>query len=206
MPHAQHIEKRELFAELGYAGDFAPYEVVLQSLGISRPEKRGIALSKRERVRAALERAFIRVCPRGDCAAGAKKIAGSRTAVPAASQKFCEVCAGSANRDAMLRAAAAMKTRGWTKLCVVGGFPATIPDLREIERAGVALRTVDGTRSRTTASAQADMEWADLVVLWGATPLDHSVSRLYKGEKVVSLSARGVTRLGSAIVRASGGA
>ncbi|MFN7134692.1 MAG: hypothetical protein ACK4N5_21615, partial [Myxococcales bacterium] len=49
--------------------------------------------------------------------------------------------------------------------------------------------------------ARADLEWADLVLVWGASELDHKVSRHYTDvppaakRKVVQLARRGIAAL-----------
>ena len=40
-----------------------------------------------------------------------------------------------------------------------------------------------------------DRRWADLVVVWGATELDHRVSQLYHGPNVITAAKRGVAEV-----------
>ena len=47
--------------------------------------------------------------------------------------------------------------------------------------AGGVVRMIDGTKTRNLKSATADTGWANCVVLWGGTQLDHKVSTLYQG-------------------------
>src|SRR5262249_57717632 len=72
------------------------------------------------------------------------------------------------------------------------------------------LRLVDGTERRTVTQARLDLDWADLVLLWGGSELDHRVSTLYTGappalrRKLVHTSKRGIAALlESAVVHLS---
>src|SRR5262249_6039895 len=76
--------------------------------------------------------------------------------------------------------------------------------------ARLELRLVDGTERRTLGQARLDLEWADLVLLWGGSELDHRVSTLYTGappqlrRKLVHASKRGIAALlEAAVVRLS---
>jgi len=66
---------------------------------------------------------------------------------------------------------------------------------------------VDGTERRTGDRARADVEWADLVLVWGASELHHKVSWLYTQvpqplrHKVVHASRRGIAALLAEAVR-----
>ncbi len=64
----------------------------------------------------------------------------------------------------------------------------------------IELRLVDGTRHRPIDRAKADLDWADRVLLWGATELHHKVSKQYADasatrHKVVHVPRRGVAQL-----------
>lgn len=197
------VDKTELLRGLGYGGSFggaSGYDAVLQAAGLSRAGKGRISEEKRGRVVEVMNAAYFRVCSRGDCDAAARVRSGGRTLTQAATQADCEVCGGSSAKaavDAMIEACAARKT---TRLCVVGGFPNPRQELMGLVGDRLMLRMIDGTTPRTRAAAEADMTWADLVVLWGATPLDHSVSLLYRGEKVIQIAKRGVSEVAKAVV------
>ncbi|MEX2645341.1 MAG: hypothetical protein WD249_03670 [Gaiellaceae bacterium] len=86
----------------------------------------------------------------------------------------------------------------------MGGSPSVRQDLTE--RLGVLeLRLVDGTERRTAAEARGDVDWADLVVVCGASQLSHKVSRLYTRDerarrKLATSSRRGVEAIAGAVV------
>lgn len=204
---ATDLPKARLYAELGYGGDPALLEALLEQAGLSRPHKVNIAASKREAVQAIIHQHFFLVCRRGDCEAAAQKLknAGKETRqiAPAASQPHCEICGGSANRrfvDEMVDACAA---RGWQRLCVVGGSPNAREGLKRLVVGRLELRLVDGTRARTDKEARADLAWSHRVVLWGSTQLDHKVSEHYKGPRVITVSRRGIAELAKEVAAAA---
>jgi len=45
---------------------------------------------------------------------------------------------------------------------------------------GLELRWIDGKQgSRASATVEADLDWADVLVMWATTPLPHKVSVPY---------------------------
>jgi hypothetical protein len=203
MAPQQDVDKGALFRELGFGGDTAPYERALQEDGLSKPEKSRIAAVKRERVQQILESRFVRVCSRGDCQQRGRGIQLPRQAVLASSPEFCEFCGGSGDRLAIDQMVEACAKAGITKLCIVGGSPGTRDRLRRLVDGRLTLDLVEGTGSRTLKQAEADTARADLVVVWGSTELDHKVSTLYRGPKVVAASRRGLQELARAVVKAA---
>ena len=94
-------------------------------------------------------------------------------------------------------------TRRAERLVVVVGSPATHEQLRELVGTRVDLRVVSGTERRTGNEAKADLAWADLVVIWGSTQLDHKTSRLYtaaRDDRVVTCAKRGIAALAATIL------
>jgi hypothetical protein len=85
-------------------------------------------------------------------------------------------------------------------LLVVGGSPTTRRELSEAIGQRVFLRLVDGTERRTKKKAEQDCAWADLVVIWGSTELNHGVSNLYPPPRLVA-HCRGVGSLADEVIR-----
>ena len=57
-----------------------------------------------------------------------------------------------------------------------------------------------GTDRRTSDRAKADVDWAQLVLIWGGSELDHKVSMLYTSRseakgKTVLIAKRGIAAL-----------
>jgi hypothetical protein len=197
------VDKVALYRELGFAGDTAPYERVLREAGLSRPERPRISLAKRERIRQLLEGRFFRICGRGDCQARGPSIAGERAPVLASSSEFCEICGGSADRAAIEAMARAFTDAGMRRLCIVGGSPTVRDKLaRILQGRGIDLKLVEGTTAQTLKAAESQTAWADLVVIWGSSQLDHKVSTLYRGKNVITIAKRGLQELARGVEKA----
>lgn len=204
-PAPHDMAKADMFRSLGYGGDVSLYAAALEDAGLSNPRKERIAEAKRQQVATVLGAHFFRVCTRGDCKNAAAGLAAGRTVVPAAKPADCEVCGGSRNNAAVDEMVSAFRAVGWSRLVVVGGSPATREDLgRHIDKR-LEVRMVDGTRSRRLADAESDVAWANLVLIWASTELDHKVSELYRGPKVVTARSRGIAELCSAATTAARG-
>lgn len=113
----------------------------------------------------------------------------------------CEITGGSDIRGAFRRLLDACQTAAeMHEITIVGGSPAYRQQLKELaepHRAALRLNLVSGTRRRTRRRAVADMRKSDLVVIWGATELDHSVSAVYTGEgaPILRVPHRGISRM-----------
>ncbi len=201
-PH-RDLPKDELLRSLGFGGDPAFYDAALREAGLSRPEKRAISSSKRGDVKRVLRERFMPVCTRGDCRAAAERLARGRAIAPAAGPDACEICGGSANTAAIDRMIEACRAAGWTRLCIVGGSPATREDVRQAVAGRLDVTFVEGTSSRTARQARDDIARADRVVLWGGTELAHKVSTLYAGPKVIQMGKRGVAALADAVTESA---
>jgi hypothetical protein len=199
------IDKAALLRELGYNPPYEALEEALEEAGLSRPDKSGIAPSKRAQVEEVLANRFLAVCSRGDCQADAPSEANGQTIVPAATQADCAVCGGSANARAVDRMVAAWGNAGLRRLCVVGGSPNSRTELEALVGGRLELRLVVGVGSHNSAAAKVNLAWADRVAVWGTTQLDHSVSDLYKGAHVIGLARRSIGALALEMVRSVDG-
>ncbi len=81
---------------------------------------------------------------------------------------------------------------------VVGGSPSVHEELRTLAPADWELRLVVGTERRTADAARADLRWADLVLIWGSSELDHKVSAHYTSSGSLSQNVALVNRRGVA--------
>ncbi|MFN2432991.1 MAG: hypothetical protein ABR599_09325 [Gemmatimonadota bacterium] len=181
---------------------------VLEAEGLTRAGKLRIAEEKLSAAREALAERLLRACADADCRRLARDaVAGGRELVRV-EERDCPVCGGSNNRRATAALAERLAHRRIHRLLVVGGSAAQHRELAEaLARRGVELRAVDGTLgSRSRHDARPDLEWAQLLVVWGATALPHKVSRLYtddppRGLPVVPLARRGVEALCREVLR-----
>jgi hypothetical protein len=168
---------------------------VLEAARLTRPGKTGIAAYKRDAALALLAEKLARVCSRA-CAA----LSTDRRTPVVTGGPGCEVCGGSNNRRAAVAASRDLRACGVRRVLIVGG---TVQQHREVEQllTGVELQFVDGTRpSHSQKDAVANMAWADLVIIWGPTPLRHAVSNLYTSEppphlRVVTVHRRSIEAL-----------
>jgi hypothetical protein len=190
----------ELLDSMGYslAESRALARGHLESLNLTRAGKKRISNEKLESVRAALSTRFAVLCADPECARQAAK---GREVIRAEPLSACEHCHGSDNRKAFARLTALTRRRHISKLVVVGGSPSVREELKSGAPTEWNLRLIDGTERRTGAQAQTDLEWADLVLVWGGSELDHKVSKLYTDaqgtlrKKLVQVSRRGVAAL-----------
>jgi len=194
------LDRLKLLAELGYGHPEASGRAVavLAEAGLTNPRKTGIASEKRKRVVRALEGALVRVCAR--CAKGGA--GDGREPVPVDDDTDCEICRGSANRIAVQRAVKACKAGGVRCLVVVGGAPGVHTELKKLWPRRPELRIVPGTGRHTGKQARANLDWADLAVVWATTELDHKVSLLYtkeRSDKVITAGRRGIAALADRI-------
>jgi hypothetical protein len=168
---------------------------VLESAGLTRAGKTGIAPYKRDAAEALLAQNLARVCSRA-CAA---LMTGGRAPVVTGGTA-CEVCGGSNNRRAAIAASRDLRASSVRRVLVVGG---TTQQHREVAQLllGVELQFVDGTRaSHSQKEAVANMAWAEMVIIWGPTPLRHAVSNLYTSEppphlRVITVHRRSIEAL-----------
>lgn len=173
----------------------------LVEVKLTTGKKQRIAAAKRDAVAAVLAERFARTCARAGCREASA--ATGRAVVAVAAPTSCEFCGGSANQSSIDRAVAALRARGLQRLVVVGGSPSTREDLRATVAGRLELRLVSGTDRRTARDAGADLAWADLVVVWGATELAHRVSGLYTDgghAHVVTCRVRGIAGLAETVL------
>jgi hypothetical protein len=180
---------------------------VLEAAGLTNARKKAIAGYKLAAAEGALASALVRVCG-GGCAALARAMSTERREPVVTSSATCEVCGGSNNRRAAIACAITLRRNRVRRLLVVGGSAPQQHELRSLlEGDGITLEFVDGTaRSHSQRDAIANMRRADLVVVWGATPLRHAVSNLYTdaplpGVRVITVPRRGIEALCGEIVR-----
>jgi len=182
-----------VLADLGFvspeARDMA--RAALEAAGLTRPGKQAISAAKLPRVRGVLTERFALSCT---ACAGELKIARPQAALLIVADERCENCGGSDHRAAAPRVLAACRDHRVRRVVVVGGNPTSRQalgrDLEELE-----LQLIDGTRALNATRARQSIEWADLVLVWGTTQLDHKVSTLFtstRNRKVVTAAKRGI--------------
>jgi hypothetical protein len=208
MDDAADLVIEEVLDDLGFAGDNARVaRAALEEKGLTNARKKRISAAKLPELKNVLRARFMLVCTRAPCRAAAAAAAGEgRAVLDAARPTACEVCGGSANAAEIGKAVAALVEGGLRRIVVVGGSPSTREELRGLIGDRLELRLVSGTERRTSRDSKADLSWADLVVIWGSTELDHKISRLYTGAsqgRVVTCPRRGIAALAETIAKAA---
>lgn len=178
----------------------AKAHAAIEEAGLTRAGKQRISAEKLPRVLEALRTKFCLHCATPECIGFAK--GSGREPMLCDPKQACERCGGSNNRRAEMELIEAC-TRGAVKrLVIVGGSPAVREELEEALGSALQLRMIDGTERRTIDNAKADMQWGDLVLLWGASELHHKVSMQYTNltqpdfkRKLVRVQQRGIAAL-----------
>ena len=193
----------ELLGELGFSDALAQAaaRAALEEAGLTRPGKARISEGKLEKVRLLLSEGFARTCTDGTCRDALARAKPLARLLQVKDARDCERCGGSDNLKAMRRLADLCRPRRIAKVVVVGGSPSVRAELLSLKPAEWELRLVDGTERRTQDKARADLEWAQLVFIWGSSELDHKVSKLYTDtasphrQKLVQVARRGIAAL-----------
>lgn len=188
----------DLLADLGFETDDARgrARTVIENARLTNAQKRRIAHAKLPSVAALLRGTFAVVCTRTACRNAARR--SDRELIDAARPTACEVCNGSTNQSEIDRAVEGCLGAGYRRIVVVGGSPGTHKELDALVGGRLEVRLVSGTERRTGRAARSDLEWADVVVVWGSTELDHQVSKLYTDKKaanVITCPRRGIAAL-----------
>ncbi|MCC6334613.1 MAG: hypothetical protein IT380_11575 [Myxococcales bacterium] len=172
----------------------------LEEAGLTRPGKSRLSTEKLPRAQTALSARFFLHCATPECVAFAR--ASGKQAVRCEPKSTCQRCGGSDNQRAVRELVEACRQRGASRLVVVGGSPAVREELARLIGTSLELRLVDGTKARPIEQAKADLAWAELVLLWGATELHHKVSNQYQDsalgpvrKKLVHVPKRGIAQL-----------
>lgn len=155
---------------------------------------------KLERAAAMLGEKLFLHCTQPECLAFAQ--ASGREPLQCEPRNFCQRCGGSDNSRAVKDVVEACQKRGLSKLVIVGGSPTVRQELERLVPKELELRLVDGTKARPLDQAKADLQWGDVVLLWGATELHHKVSNQYQDSatgawkrKLVHVPKRGIAQL-----------
>jgi hypothetical protein len=168
----------------------------LEAQGLTRAGKQRMSDEKLPRAEEMLRAKFALHCTTPECTAWAR--ASGRLALQCEPRTACERCGGSENRRAETELKEAFRRAGVKKFLVVGGSPSVREDLEEHLGDDISLRLIDGTERRTLDRARADLEWADVALVWGASELHHKVSLQYTqappplNKKVVNSRQRGI--------------
>lgn len=139
-------------------------------------------------------------------AATGVEIADDQAVVVRVPAHRCEITGGSDVRAAFRDFLDAAREAQVQRITLVGGSPAYRRELKlMLEQSGGELRLdlVQGTTRRPKRKAESDQRGSDVVVLWGSTLLDHSVTVAYSKSRgpLINVPHRGITRMLREVVR-----
>lgn len=112
----------------------------------------------------------------------------------------CEITEGSDIRAAFHEFRQACRRAGVRRVTIVGGSPAYRNELKNLaptDRKELRVDLMSGTQQRSRRRAESNVRASDLVVIWSATELDHSVSDVYSHSEtpMVRVPHRGISRM-----------
>jgi hypothetical protein len=206
--HEAPVEIDEWLIALGFtsADSRAAARLLLEAAKFTNPRKRAMSLEKLPGATAMLAEQTALACGK-PCAAFAAR-AKARAIILDCEPSACSVCRGSNNRRAAIAMAAACLQANLHRILVVGGGKGALRELRSLmENTCVAFRCIDGLEETPNKKdAIADLNWAQLMIVWASTPLPHKVSTSYTDERpadlpMITVARRGVEALCREVVR-----
>lgn len=140
-----------------------------------------------------LERKLALLCGAPGCAAP------EHAAVFAVPPERCEICGGSDIQRAARAFAEACAGAGVTRVRLVGGSPSYKTQIEALFPRGGALTVLitEGGKKVPLNRSKAQQRGDDLVIIWGATELDHATSGAYRKAygRVFTIANRGIGRM-----------
>lgn len=194
------LSVKDALAQLGLvdAGALDQARAALAEAGVLNPKKQRVSKDKLGRMQSQLEERFHMCCANAEC-----RSRSQGRAVLAVQRHACSVCGGSNTQRAVEQALAACTQAGIGKVCVVGGSPAVREELARRMGRHFKLTLVDGTQSPDSHQARAHVRGHDVVMIAGASELDHKLSGVYEMWRaegtIITVSRRGVEAMAEAL-------
>jgi hypothetical protein len=174
------IDIAEFLADEGFSNPEAAARAraLLECEGKTNPRKQRIAVAKLNEASVLLHDRLALVCEA--CHRLHPEASIGREPLIVRSED-CELCSGSNARRAARAAVVALLQAGVRTVLVVGGWPRHVIELRKaLDDPAVELITVEGRKGqRSVAELERDLSRADVLVVWGRSPLAHSLSEPY---------------------------
>ena len=173
------ISKLALFSKLGFGAEhYEGLNQLLNQHNLTNLLKSNISRTKIEKINKVLKSEIVRYCHRGDCKQAALKNNHVQT-IQVGRVLSCDICGGSVVRSKCELFIEFTRKNNIQNLCVVGGFPKPLNDFKNNIGKALKLKIIDGSKSRRKKQCKEDLSWADLVIIWGKTPVGHSLSSTY---------------------------
>lgn len=177
------------------------------------PHRKNIAAHKADFAREVLEDAFLWHCNNGECrqaaardeAAASNAAAGNTAARPLllVAQSVCRICGGDPSASVLAQAGQALAAAGVRRILIVGGTERKERELRQKSPPDLDWRFIDGKRVQDDRYYQPHRDWAQVIIIWQSTPLDHKVSEHFDGKgdpRVITVRRRGVIAVAQELI------
>ncbi len=180
---------------------------ILSGPGVRLLNQQSLLEDRSKELKKEIESKAVFFCDHAFCREALAERHPSENLIPVRNSSCCRLCKGSVTRRSLEETAQACRKGGIRRILVVGGMPASQREFRDNAPEGLEFRLVEGEVERRKDRAQADLQWCDLCVIWGATPLGHSVSSHYTrrrgqgGPFVIRVDRRSVEAVCSAIIK-----
>ncbi len=163
------------------------------------PGRPSMAAHKIEYAIKELYDAFSWHCNNGNC-----RRAAARDNPKLLVERFaCMYCGGSNDCCALRNLAVAMENVGKGRILVVGGTKAKWQEIENKSPDGRPnWKFIDGTKAPPNRLLKGYHKWADVIVIWSRTPLDHRVSvhfDIKSDTRVVKAPSTGIASLAKAV-------
>jgi len=208
-PRPERTRTRDILTRYGISG-----KSILKRLRKLLPEhiarllnQQDLAETQAAQLKEEIENRAAFHCDSAYCVRTAEKRHSPEILIPVRDAAHCSVCSGSPTRRALEEAAEACRGAGIRRLLLVGGMPASRPEMKNLSPTGIEFRLIEGDLDRPRQRVQADLRWCDLAVIWGSTPLGHSLSGSYLRRKsaggpfILRINRRSVEALCQEIVK-----
>jgi len=174
---------------------------IIEAAGYTNPRKVNIAADKAKLIQTYVETNFRLVCSDGCGEALGKKRMKPNLCVET---KKCGFCNGSNQNKLLAQMAKNLSDQGLLEILIVGGSTQSANTLnRVLKNCKVNLKIVEGTKRTNLKTAKLLCRNADVVVIWGATRLDHTVSQVFSAAvepaKKVPIARPGLKALADAV-------
>ena len=193
----------DLLETIGFSdtGIQSPARKIIETAGYTNPRKINIATDKARLIEAYVENNFRLVCSTACAAALDQKQMRPQLRVKA--QK-CEFCNGSKQNKLLAKMANDLSNNNLLEILVVGGSTQSANTLnRALKHCKINIKIVEGTKRTNLKTAKILCRSADVVVIWGATQLDHTVSQVFSAAadpaKKVPVARPGLNALADAM-------
>lgn len=208
-PPSERTPTRDILARYGISG-----KSILKKLRKILPEhiarflnQQDLTDSQAAQLTKEIENRAAFYCDHAYCTRTAGRLNSPEILIPVRHATFCNVCQGSPTRRALEEAAEACRSAGLRRILVVGGMPTSRTEMKNQSPAGIEFRLIEGELDRPKQRVLADLRWCDLAVIWGSTPLGHSLSGSYlrrrtsSGPFILRINRRSVEALCQEIMK-----